>query len=293
MHRLDESSQLTSSRSDESDEDELVQGSTRPHTNTTSPVTNENRGGPLHRRDRFQAGSRESSLNTPSFETHSSELPAPALLTTVVPSSQAPQITMQGEGTAKREHYANIERFLLQDQQNFAPNQRKLSDLRSYLGRQIIDAVEQLSKSLMVQSPQDPQLLVHCYNDTVPVLADALAAPRFFGLCQLIYGAPSAYVICRRFEASRLTTKEFLRVLLGAAVYEWIMLERCGELPPKYNGQKELAEVFGKCKLKNKLCWNKWLTSVFSQYGQHCTSKPSLQPSKLSWRKNTSIENAR
>ena len=132
---------------------------------------------------------------------------------------------------------AAIKEYMLDDPEHAVPKTKKLQTDCVRLIEEIHEAVEELLFMVTLPGRQNnPRNMKTPGDDELPPdIARALSRNPFYNLCLRTYGASNHHTLDASLRGSLISTKEFTRALLGAAIDEWVFNDGHHHLPDLKN----------------------------------------------------------
>ena len=122
-----------------------------------------------------------------------------------------------------QDRFVELDQLLGSNRLAFSYSIAECEAAQEALDRKIKATISQLILDL--RYAHAPTQQVQGINDMTPSLENALNFPAFSRLCQQIYGVDSGYEVGIKFDENPFSLEEFLRVLFGAAIQDWIIDE--------------------------------------------------------------------
>lgn len=131
-----------------------------------------------------------------------------------------------------------VNEYMLDNPGHALPKTKKLHQNCAKLIEEIIAAVEELIMATPPQGNSISSRVRNPDNDFPPDIARALSRQAFYELCSRTYGASNGLDLDAKLGGSFVSTKDFIRALLGAAIDDWVFNNRHHHLPDLENKKK-------------------------------------------------------
>ncbi|KAL9131303.1 MAG: hypothetical protein Q9217_000738 [Psora testacea] len=139
-----------------------------------------------------------------------------------------------------------INTYLTAGVESAIPSPKELKDRQQSLTNQIRRSIQMVLDAAVTGDSADPQRFVKGVHNNVPMLLPSFSSPSFLDLCQLIYDASSKETVCQNFGRFTLRIKEFLGIVLAAAIFKWVFSGDHDHLPLDPNIQSGLLPAIKK-----------------------------------------------